>query len=92
VRVAGGVAFVDKMTVVAHAERFAAQCVRGTFGKLRFDVRNADMAPGTRAGLYLACFELIVSVESPIILAFVALETEGKGVGYRFSSQKAAVG
>lgn len=91
-RVAGGVALIDKMAVVAHTERFAAQCVRGAFGQSRFDVRNADMAPGTRVGSYLARFELIVSIERLVILAFVALETEGQGVGYGISSQKTAVG
>ncbi len=91
-RVAGGVALIDEMAVVAHTERFAAQCVRGAFGQSRFDVRNADMAPGTRIGLYLARFELIVSIERPIILAFVALETEGQGMRYGISSQKIAVG
>ena len=92
VRVAGGVALVDKMAVVADTERFAAQRVRGAFGQSRFDVGNANMAPGTRVGFYLARFELIVSIERPIILTFVALETEGDGVGYGISSQETTVG
>ena len=92
VRVAGGVALVDKMAVVADTERFAAQRVRGAFGQPRFDIGNADMAPGTRVGFYLARFELIVSIERPIILTFVALETEGDGAGYGISSQETATG
>ncbi|KPK37568.1 MAG: hypothetical protein AMJ65_14280 [Phycisphaerae bacterium SG8_4] len=92
VRVAGGVALVDEMAVVADAERFAAQCVRGAFGQSRSDVRNTGMAPGTRFGLYLARFELVVSIEGHVILTLVALEAEGDGVGYGASSQKTAVG
>lgn len=91
-RVAGRVILCHSVAVAAHPKRLTAERIRSALFETGVHVRNSIMAPNTCVGLCLAGFKLIVSVKGPVVLLFVAAETELKGVGYTSSTQQIAIG
>ena len=87
-----GVAFCNRMAVVAYPVRFAAKGMRDILFGTGIYIRNTGVTPDARIGLRLAGCELVMRVERPVVFPRMTPETKLQWVRYLSPAQQIPLG